>query len=42
MDFAQFMLILIIDVKCHTNFDTYKKTIGRPRVSNGYTLKEGV
>ena len=24
MDFAQFMLILQISVKCHTNFDTYK------------------
>jgi len=28
MDFAQFMLILLLDVKCHTNFDTYIKTIG--------------
>jgi hypothetical protein len=29
-------------VKWYTNFDTYKKTIGRLRVSNGYTLKKGV
>jgi len=42
MDFAQFMLILIIDVNCHTNFDTYKKTIGWLRASRGYTLKKGV
>ena len=26
MDFAQFMLMLLVVVKCHTNFDTYKKT----------------
>ena len=42
MDFAQFMLILFIDVKCHTNFDTYKKTKGWLRASRGYTLKKGV
>jgi hypothetical protein len=42
MDFAQFMLTLYLYVRCHTNFDTYKKTVGRLRVSNGYTLKKGV
>ena len=42
MDFAQFMLILLLDVKCHTNFDTYKKTIGWLSASKGYKLKKGV
>ena len=42
MDFAQFMLMLLIDVKCHTNFDTYIKTIGWLRASKGYNLKMGV
>jgi hypothetical protein len=41
VDFAQFMLILLIDVKCHTNFDTYKKTIGWFKASKGYTFKKG-
>ena len=27
MDFAQFMLNLKLQVKCHTNFDTYKKPL---------------
>jgi hypothetical protein len=42
MDFAWFMLMLLIEVKCHTNFDTYIKTIGWLRASKGYTLKKGV
>jgi hypothetical protein len=43
MDFAQFMLILLIDVKCHTNFDTYEINHGMAlRASKGYTLKKGV
>ena len=29
-------------VKCHTNFSTYKKTMGWLRASKGYTLKKGV
>jgi hypothetical protein len=29
------MLNLLIDVKCHTNFDTYKKTIGWLRACKG-------
>jgi len=33
---------LQVAVECHTNFDTYKKAIGRLRAAKGYTLKKGV
>ena len=36
MDFARFMLILLVDVKCHTNFDTYIKTIEWLSAGKGY------
>jgi hypothetical protein len=36
MDFARFMLIFLIDVKCHTNFDTYIKTIEWLSAGKGY------
>jgi len=36
MDFAQFMLTLLIVVKCHTNFDNYIKTFGWLSAGKGY------